>query len=152
MSRRYRLEEQELAAAEAVGPEGRVYAIDVDPDMTGYLEERARDEGAANVDVVLAPYDDPGIPDASVDLLFSCNVYHHIEAPTDYFAGARRTLRPGGRVAVIDGNGEGFMQRWFGHATPPAQVRAEMEAAGYELEREHHFLSRQGFLVFRPAE
>lgn len=138
--------------ADAVGAEGEVYAVDVDPDMTEYLEDRVREEGRDNVSVVLAPYDDPKLP-VPVDLIFTCNTYHHIEGRVAYFRNARRYLRPGGRVAVIEYRDDdaGF---WHpgGHSTPPAAIRDEMEEAGYRLVAEHDWLERQGFLVFAPQE
>jgi predicted methyltransferase len=132
--------------ADAVGPTGVVYAIDVDPDMTAYLEEHAR----PNVKVVLAPYDDPALPEP-VDLIFTCNTYHHIGARADYFRNARRHLAPGGRVAIVELARHGWLQRLFAHFTPPETIRAEMEAAGYRQTEEHGFLERQSFLVFELA-
>ena len=135
--------------ADAVGTDGRVYAVDVDRDMTDYLTERAREEGRANVEVVLAPYDDPTLPEAGVDLIFTVNTYHHIQDRSAYFARAARALTPGGRVAVIDFRPEGLFQRIFPHSTSAAEIRAEMESAGYKLDAEHDFLDDQSFQVFR---
>ena len=61
----------------------------------------------------------------------------------------RKTLRPGGRVAIIDFNREGWIQS-FGHYTPAEDIKREMSEAAYELEREHDFLTKQSFLVFVP--
>lgn len=135
--------------AEAVGPEGRVYAIDVDDGMLDYIREKAAKDGHGNVETVRAEPDDPKLPEP-VDLLFTCNTFHHIEDRSAYFEGARRYLRPGGRVAIIDYSGEGgFFERR--HATPPGVVQREMEQAGYALEKDAGFLERQSFLIFRPA-
>ncbi len=82
--------------AEAVGPGGVVYAVDVDEDMTGHLAERAADEGHRNVEVILGGYDDPRLPDGEVDLLFTSNTYHHIQDRVAYFANLRRDLNPMG--------------------------------------------------------
>ena len=134
--------------ADAVGPTGRVYAIDVDPDMIAYLKTRARAEGYANVEVITATEDDAGLPADSVDLLFTCNTYHHLADRSAYFARMRRALRPGGRVAIIDMNGTGWFSWLFGHATPADTIRAEMQAAGFQLGQQHDFLGEQSFLVF----
>jgi ubiquinone/menaquinone biosynthesis C-methylase UbiE len=136
--------------AEAVGPAGRVFAIDVDPDMIAYLDERIRDEGVANVETVLAEPDDPKLPADGVDWIFTCNTYHHLEQRAAYFARARRGLRPGGRVAVLDLRPHGLFQRIFPHATEADTVEAEMRAAGFHLAARHDFLERQSFLVFEP--
>jgi SAM-dependent methyltransferase len=137
--------------AQAVGPEGNVYAVDVDPDMTEYLTRRAAAEEVGNLDVVLAQPDDPGLAAASVDMLFTCNTYHHLDDPAAYFERARASLRPGGRVAIIDFNGEGWFSWFFAHATPAEQIRVDMERAGYELDTAPDFLGQQNFLIFRVA-
>lgn len=137
--------------AEAVTPAGVVYAIDIDPDMLAYLRERAATDGVRNVEVIEAGVDDPHLPAGGVDLLFSCNTYHHLGDRTAYFARLKPALRPGARVAIIDHNGAGWFGWLFGHSTKPETIRAEMEAAGYRLEQQHEFLSSQAFLVFTPA-
>ncbi len=138
--------------ADAVGPEGRVYAVDVDPDMTGHLESEAAERRAQQVTVVLAEPDDPGLPEAGVDLVFTVNTFHHFEDPAAYFTTARSALRPGGRVAVLDYR-EGQSGSPFGeHATPRAAVVEALEAAGFTLVEEHDFIERQNFLVFAAPE
>jgi ubiquinone/menaquinone biosynthesis C-methylase UbiE len=138
--------------ADAVGPEGRVYAVDVDTDLIDYVRRRSADEGRSNVIPVLAAYDDPKLGDGSVDLLFTCNTYHHIEERTAYFARAARVLSPGGRVAIIDLDGRTWLMRLFGHVTPRDEIVSEMQAAGYRLVQEHEFLPRQSFLVFARGD
>ena len=137
--------------ADAVGPEGTVYAVDVDADMVSYLQERAEEEARANVVPVLAAFDDPKLPEA-VDLIFSTNTYHHMQDQSAYFARAAGALRPGGRIAIIDLSDMGFFHRLFGaHSTPASVIRSEMEAAGYREVERHDFLSRQNFLIFSRA-
>lgn len=137
--------------ARAVGPEGKVYAVDIDPDMVALLKEQAREEGHANVEVIRADPGDPHLPLAALDLVFACNVYHHLEDRSAYFARLARHLKPGGRVAVIDFTGEGWFGWLTGHATPPEVVAREMEEAGYVLSRRLEFLPRQIFLLFERA-
>jgi len=138
--------------ADAVGPTGRVYAVDVDADMTEYLKERAADDGYRNVDVVLAPFDDPTLPPASTDVVFTCNTYHHLDNPVAYFTKVRETLRPDGRVAIIDLDAErSTLVYLFGHSSEVATIRTQMAAAGYRLEKSYDFLPRQSFQVFVPA-
>jgi len=130
----------------AVGPAGKVYAVDVDREMLDYVGARAKEDGHPNVEAVLAKYDDPLLP-GPVDLIFTCNVYHHIEGRAKYFADAAKHLRPGGRVAIVDFDG----RHWtaiFGHTTPVEVIKKEMHEAGYRLERESDFLDRQAFLVY----
>jgi arsenite methyltransferase len=135
--------------ADVVGPGGRVYAVDVDNDMVDHLQKRAAQQGYRNVEPILAAPDDARLP-APVDLIFTCNTYHHLTDRPTYFARAKRYLAPNGRIAIIDANGTGWFARMFGHATPPDAIRSELDAAGYRLDREHAFLARQSFLVFSP--
>lgn len=137
--------------AAAVGPQGKVYAVDVDPDMTEYLSQRARDEKVDNVEVVLAQPDAPGLPPGSVDMLFTCNTYHHLDDPVAYFSQAKQSLRPGGRLAILDLNGSGWFSWFFSHATPAAKIRADMQSAGYELVAQPDFLREQNFLLFQAT-
>jgi len=132
----------------AVGPTGKVYAVDVDKDMLEDLAESVKKDGYLNIDKVLAKYDDPSLPESGVDLIFTSNVYHHIEARAKYFADAAKYLRPGGRVAVVDFNGRHWSATFVGHTTPVELIKKEMDEAGYRLEREFDFLDRQSFLVF----
>ncbi len=134
--------------ADAVGPEGKVYAVDVDQGMIDYLAERAAKEGRGNVETILAAPDDPRLPEDGVDLIFTCNTYHHLEDRPAYFAGAKRYLRANGRVAIVDFSERSFWERIIGHATPSDLIRNEMQAAGYQLQQEHTFLPDQSFLVF----
>jgi len=133
---------------DAVGDSGTVYAADVDDGMLRYLKKRTENEGRHNVIPLRAQYDDPKLPPASIDLLFTVNTYHHLKNRTDYFRRAKKALKPGGRVAIIDFAGKTMWQRLFGHITPVKTIREEMKAAGYRLEAEYTFLSAQHFLIF----
>ena len=137
--------------AEATGPTGVTYAIDVDTDMTEYLEEETVDRGTENVVVILGEFDDPLIPEPGVDLVFTSNTYHHIQNRPAYFANLRRSLRPGGRVAILELNGTSFFERWGGHFTPRQTILSEMVDAGYKPDKAHNFVERQHFLVFSVA-
>ncbi len=91
-----------LRFAQHVGRAGRVYAVDISPDMIVDLNRRVRDAGLDNVRTILALPDDPLLPDASVDQVFICDTWHHIEKRDAYLGRLRRILRPGGRVVVVD--------------------------------------------------
>jgi predicted methyltransferase len=130
-------------------PKGTVYAVDVEPEMVKYLGERAKREGLANLKPVAARPDDARLP-AKVDLIVLVDVYHHIDNRERYFRKLAASLKPGGRLAVIDfrlDSPEGPPKE---ARIPPEKVKAELSAAGYALAAEHGFLPRQYFLVFRP--
>ena len=137
---------------EAVSPAGKVYAVDIDEKMNQLVASRAEKEGAENVEVILARYDDPLLPESGVDLIFTCNTYHHIEERAIYFAKTRQYLHPEGRIAIIDYNGAGWLERLLGHWVEREQVEEEMKKAGYQLDHEFHFLKKQHFLVFSAEE
>ena len=128
---------------------GRVYAVDVEPEMVKYLGERAKREKLANVTAVQGIPDDPRLPD-KVDLILLVDVYHHIDARERYFEKLKSALKPGGRVAIVDfrlDSNQGPPR----HARIAAErVKAELSAAGYTLSQEHRFLPNQYFLVFAP--
>jgi ubiquinone/menaquinone biosynthesis C-methylase UbiE len=141
--------------ARAVGAGGHVYAIEIDPDRIEDLLETVAERGYTNVTVVTAEPDDPNLPDSSVDLIFLCNTYHHLEERLAYLAGLRPLLRPGGRVAIIelwdDAPGLAGLLIPSGHATPPDVMRREMEEAGYRVVENHDFLPAQTFIVYEVA-
>ena len=141
-----------LRLARAVGPEGRVFAVDVDEEMNEYLRQRVAQAGAANVEVIDGRFEDPLLPDSGVDLVLTVDTYHHIDDRTAYFRKLRSDLAPGGRVAVIDYDGrEGWFVRWTGHFTARDALLREMDEAGYEVVAEHDFIDRQSFVIFEPA-
>jgi arsenite methyltransferase len=138
--------------ADAVGPTGRVYAVDVDDDLQAYVAAEARSRGATNVETIRGDANDPRLP-VPVDLLFSSDAYHHLANRTAYFAGARRYLRPGGRAAIIDHVPQGLFAGWLGHGTAGEVIRREMEEAGFRLTTDLDLLRpTQNFLVFDATD
>ncbi len=137
--------------SEAVGAEGRVYAVDVDDEVVEALAQRFPPE-STNVETVLAKLEDPMLPDGSLDLVLIVNTYHHIEDRPAYFRKLKRDLRPGGRVAVIDPNQDlgGILGLTLdeGHKSSAPVVEQEMLEAGYRVEARHDFLPVQIFRVF----
>ncbi len=135
--------------ADAV-PQGRVFAVDVDADMTSYLAERAASEGRENVVTVLADPEDPGLPEP-VDWVFVCNTFHHLPDPPTYFRTLRTSLRAGGRIAIVEYAPRDGFSLLGDHSTDKQAIVDAFDAAGYALDADHSFLDRQSFLVFAPA-
>jgi SAM-dependent methyltransferase len=140
-----------LRLARHVGPAGRVHAVDISPHMLHHLETRAREAGLTNLYAILARPDDPMLPAGSIDLVFVCDTWHHIEDRPRYLATLRRALKPGARIAIVD-----FHERELPVGPPPSMklsrdvVVAEFAAAGFRLVEEHSFLPYQYFVVFTP--
>ena len=136
--------------AAAVGPQGKVYAVDIDREMNDLLAQAIKEKNVGNVEVILARPDDPLLPPAGVDLVLTVNTYHHFENRVAYFQKLRKYLRPGGRIAVIDFDRRAWFEGLWKHYTPPEFIKREMEQAGYGLQHELTFLDRQSFLIFAP--
>jgi ubiquinone/menaquinone biosynthesis C-methylase UbiE len=142
-----------LRFAQHVGADGRVYAVDISPDMIVHLNQRIRDARLDNVRTVLALPDDPLLPDASVDDVFLCETWHHIDHHPQYLAVLKKVLRPGGRIVIID------FQKTQTPVGPPMAMRVsreevvrELEQNGFRLLKEHTFLPYQYFLVFAVSQ
>jgi ubiquinone/menaquinone biosynthesis C-methylase UbiE len=91
-----------MPAARAVGPEGTIYAIDLAPEMLQRVEERAREEGFGNVVPVQASESGSPVKDGSCDLALAVNVLHETEDRVAFLVEARRILRDGGALAVVE--------------------------------------------------
>jgi SAM-dependent methyltransferase len=132
-------------------PKGRVYGVDAEPDMVRYLAERAKREGLANLTVVTAKPNDPGIPSA-VDLVILVDTYHHVPDRERYFRNLQKSLKPGGRLAIIDFTLDSPVGPPKRARIPADAVKKELARAGYALAEEHTFLPHQYFLVFRRGK
>jgi arsenite methyltransferase len=135
--------------ARHVGDKGKVYAVDVSPDMVRHINRRIRDTKVTNVVSILADPDDPLLPDQSVNRFFICDVWHHIDNQTQYLSLMKKMLKPGGEIVMID-----FHKRDL-PVGPPMQMRIaredvikQMGLNGFKLTKEHTSLPYQYFLVF----
>ena len=140
--------------AEAVGPDGRVYAVEVEEEKVANLRQKVDDEALDNVVVVFGEYADPKLPDGEIDLAMTSLTYHHIEARETYFRNLRVDLAPDGRVAHLDDRHDtpapfSWLQA-SGHYSDPAEIDREMAEAGYRLEMSYDFLPVQSFQIFVP--
>jgi SAM-dependent methyltransferase len=130
-------------------PKGRVYGVDLEPDMVKYLAERAKREKRDNVVAVAGAADDPRLPEKA-DLILLVDVYHHIDDRERYFRNLGASLKPGGRIAIIDFRMDSLEGPPKAARLAPQHVVAELKGAGYRLVKQHDFLPNQYFLVFRP--
>ena len=134
-------------------PQGKLYAVDLEPAMIAHLTARAQTEALPNLIPVQATPEDPKLP-APVDLVMLTNTYHHIQDRPAYFTRLRASLTPTGRVVILD-----YKLVTEGHGPPPAMrlapdtVVEEMTTAGYTLtERDEDTLPRQYLLIFTAAK
>jgi SAM-dependent methyltransferase len=129
-------------------PDGKVFAVDIEPDMLRYLRERAHRERLHALQAVQASADSPNLP-APVDVALIVDTYHHIDDRVAYFSRLKSMLRPGGRLAIVDFKTDAPEGPPPERRIPPEKVTVELEQAGYSLIAKRDFLPRQYFLVFQ---
>jgi len=135
--------------AEAVAPSGRAIALEIEASLVRSLVADAKRWDLTNYEARLVPPDDPMLRPASVDVIFVCDTYHHINDRIAYFRNARQSLRPEGRLVIVD-----FVRTPENpeHSIVKPDVIDELRQAGYRFAREFGFLlPKQYFLVFEPA-
>src|SRR6187551_2929158 len=94
-----------VPAAKAVGPRGRVFAVEIDADFFPAIKKRADDNDVANIQTVLGSFTDPKLPVTTVDVAFFHDVLHHVENRGEYLKTLARYLSPTGRIVVVDFEG-----------------------------------------------
>ncbi len=129
--------------AGAVGPEGKVLALDTEPAMVEHMRARVAREGLSNVEVRAVAPDDPGLAPASVDAVLVVDTWHHIANRRRYAARLKSALRPGGALWIVD-----FTEDAPDGPPPemrlaPEQVLAELTDAGLQAEILDEELPRQ---------
>ena len=132
-----------------VVPQGKVLAVDVQPEMLRIIERRARMHAADNVKTILGTIDDPKLPKGSVDVVLMVDSYHEFSHPREMILGILTGLKPGGRIVLVEYRGEDPnipIKRL--HKMTENQVKKEMEAVGLQWQETQHFLPQQHFMVF----
>lgn len=133
--------------ARRVGPSGRVFANDIMPNFITRLDERVRSEGLRNVATVLGYADDARLTPQSIDLALMVRMYHEIEEPYALLWRLHESLRPGGRLAIVEGD-----KPIARHGTPKALLRCELAAVGFIQTTLHDLPGDSGYLaIFEPA-
>lgn len=110
-----------------VGANGLVYGQDIMADYLGLLQQRVRRDRLANARVVLGDPHDPRLPAGSVDVALMIHMYHEITQPFGLLWNLATAMKPGGRLVILD-----LERPTFGHGTPPALLRCELKAIGYQ--------------------
>jgi predicted methyltransferase len=136
--------------ARRVGRNGRVYAVDVQELMIQAIVRRMEREGLTNVQPVLGEDDDPNLPaDAQPEAVLMVDAFHEVAHPAVLLRNIARTLKPRGRIGIIDyREGDGGPGPVAEDRKPPAFVISQAAAAGLKLVEQHNFLPYQYFLIF----
>jgi cyclopropane fatty-acyl-phospholipid synthase-like methyltransferase len=135
-----------VRAARRVTETGSVYAVDINPEATRYVDKRAQKERLHNVKTVLSKSDDPQLPANKIDSVLLLKTYHEVEKPGALLRNLGASLRPGAKVGIIDRNGNGE-----NHGVARDIVIKEASEAGYVLLSQYDFVKGDGmdyFLVF----
>jgi len=141
-----------LLLSAAVGPTGRVFANDLQPQMIEILRRRLASQNVTNVTLVQGSVDDPNLPPASVDLALMVDVYHELSRPQAMLQKLRTALKPGGRLALLEYRKEDpAIPIKFEHKMSIQEAKAELEAEGFKLSKVDETLPRQHILIFTVA-
>ncbi|GAB5413758.1 MAG: class I SAM-dependent methyltransferase [Congregibacter sp.] len=131
-------------------PDGKVYAVDIQPEMLAMLRERSRELGVKNVEAVQGSVQNPGLAPESIDLAFIVDAYHEFSHPLEMGQALATALRSGGRLVLVEYRGEDPrvpIKRL--HKMTEAQVRREIEALGLVWESTEDYLPQQHVITFR---
>jgi SAM-dependent methyltransferase len=138
--------------AERVGPAGKVYANDIQPEMLELLRKNMNQRKLTNVETVLGAIDDPKLPPARMDLVILVDVYHEFSEPQKMLRHIRQSLKPDGRLVLLEYRAEDpNVPIRPEHKMTVAQVRAELEPEGFRFDRVLETLPRQHILIFKPG-
>lgn len=135
-----------LRLSPAVGPTGVVYAEDIVPQYVSGLQREAQRRKMNNIRIVIGKADNPMLPEGAIDRAVLVHMYHEIESPYALLWNLAPAMKPDGRVAVLD-----LDRATQSHGTPPALLKCEFEAVGYQLVSHTVLEGGVGYLsLFRP--
>jgi ubiquinone/menaquinone biosynthesis C-methylase UbiE len=140
-----------LRLAHAVGPAGKVYATDVQRGMLDLIEQRIGAERLTNVATVLGTAENPNLPAGALDLALMVDVYHELQAPQTFMRRLRDTLKPDGRLVLLEFRKEDpKVPIRLEHKMSVDEARRELTADGFVFDRVIDVLPWQHVLVFKP--
>jgi SAM-dependent methyltransferase len=136
--------------AEVVGPAGKVYANDIQPEMIRLLKKNINQRSLTNVEPVLGKFDDPKLPKGAIDLALLVDVYHEFSEPQKMLDRIRESLKPDGRLVLLEYRKEDpKVPIKLEHKMTVAEVKAEIEPQGYKLDKVLEILPLQHILIFK---
>lgn len=142
-----------LQIAKMLGPQGSVIGVDVQPEMLGFLRERMEKDGIENVIPILGSYHNPHLPAESIDLILLVDVYHEFSHPVQMLAAMRTSLKPSGRIVLVEYRGEDKTVPIKPlHKMTKRQIGREMSANGFKLDSEFEKLPWQHMMFYGKDE
>lgn len=134
-------------------PEGKVYAVEIQDEAINYLQNRTKELGFSNVIPTKGSEQSPNLPANSIDLVIMVDVYHELEYPQEMLSAIRESLKPDGKILLIEYRGEDPEVAIKPlHKMTVRQVEKELKANGFKLVENGQFMSIQHFLVFGKAD
>ncbi len=141
-----------LRMARRVGPTGKVYANDLQPEMLQKLHAKSQREKLSNVETVQGTESDPKLPPNTMDLVLLVDVYHEFSQPQAMLDRIRESLKPDGRLVLLEYRKEDpKVPIRPEHKMSVAEVKTEVEAEGYKLDQVIEKLPRQHIIIFRKT-
>jgi 2-polyprenyl-3-methyl-5-hydroxy-6-metoxy-1,4-benzoquinol methylase len=138
-----------LLMAQKVGPTGKVYAVDIQPEMLQLLSRRAAEAKIEQIDMIHSTVKDAKLPEGKVDLLLLVDVYHEFSHPEEMLASIRKSLSPEGVIALVEFRGEDPRVPIKPlHKMTKKQILKEYQANGFRLVREFDGLPIQHLMFF----
>ena len=130
-------------------PKGKVYAVEIQDPAIDYLKSKSKELGYSNVEAIKGSATSPNLPANSVDLVIMVDVYHELEYPKEMLQSIRKSLKPDGKVLLIEYRGE---DAWIPikplHKMTVDQAKKELEANGFKFIENGKFMKIQHFLIF----
>ncbi len=134
-------------------PKGKVFAVDIQPEMLDIIKFLKKDKNISNVETILATVNNPNLPLESVDLAIMVDAYHEFEYPLEVMQGIVSALKPGGRVVLVEYRGENpFVMIKALHKMSQKQVKKEMQAVGLLHRETKNLLPQQHLMVFEKPQ
>jgi ubiquinone/menaquinone biosynthesis C-methylase UbiE len=140
-----------IRMARAVGPDGMVISVEVDPGFLSIIQQKAHDQGVSNISTILGEFGDPKLPRRDIDVAFFHDVLHHIEQRGAYLQALAKYMGPGSRIVVVDydknkpGNPHANQPEML---IGPEDVQGWMAAAGFEPSRQVSMFEEKFFVIY----
>lgn len=139
--------------ATRVGETGKVYANDISEKDLKYLKYRCKRDSIPNIETILGTLIDPKFPQASLDMAFMINTYHHLDQPVEIMKSIAPSLKRNASLVIVDHDPEKIAEQgWESHTTSKEKLLREAEEAGYELVKIETFLERDNIFILRLKE
>ncbi|MFK7863618.1 MAG: class I SAM-dependent methyltransferase [Pseudohongiellaceae bacterium] len=130
-------------------PEGKVLAVDIQPEMLAFIEEQKEEDGVSNIEGVMGQIDDPNLPPNSINAAIMVDAYHEFSHPFEMINGINEALKPGGRIFLLEYRGEDASVPIRPlHKMTEEQVVKEMSVFGLEWTDTLDFLPWQHMMIF----